>query len=154
MAPVEERFVSAADDPTMWLTANLLFAVGVGFTAAGLYVLARLFETGRARQLTRTGVVLNLFGAVVFVANAYYQVTLPEAATTGGEVPALFEAAMGGWLYASFLVFTLTSFASVSGALPTGSAMCPLGVFVSDLASLNLRHSHFWGTCHRWCSIS
>lgn len=96
MAPVEEQFVSVADDPTMWLIANLLFVVGVGFTAAGLYVLTRLFETRRARQLATAGVVLNLLGAIVFVANAYYRVTLPGSVTTGGEVPVLFEAAMGG----------------------------------------------------------
>lgn len=66
MGPVAEQYVDVENDPTMWLASHVLYLIGIGLTAVGLYVLAMLLKDTQSRRLAYTAVGVHLFAFATF----------------------------------------------------------------------------------------
>ena len=129
--PVAGQYADVENDPVMWLLSHVFYLVGIALTTGGLYVLATLFGAPRGRRLALAAVGVHALAFAAFAAGTYYRVTLPGS---GATVPALFEAAMSGWLYATYLYLTLGAFAVLGAALVAGSTSRRLGWYAIGLS--------------------
>ena len=134
-----EKIELIASHRTSWMLQHTLFLGGVIVTAMGLVVLATILRGTNARQFATDGLIAIVLATAVWAIATYFRVTVPaEEIVRTSDVPPLFLAALGGWMFVAFTVLTLGAFTVIGVALSQSGLLKRLGRIAAIVSGLML----------------
>lgn len=140
--PPQEWLRVIFDHPVLWQWANMLFISGVVLTILGLTLLTALFREAGDRAFSPVGLVAFAFGAVLWVINLAFRLSIdPWAAQETARTAVMpdFYVPLTLWTHALFVLYTILAFSALAmygGALLSTHILPPWVGWVSIVYSL------------------
>lgn len=105
------------DHPRLWQWANILFMSGVVVTILGLVMLTILLRDTGDRAFSQLGLVAFVFGAVLWVINLAFRLSIdPWAAQETARTAVMpdFYVPLTRWTHLLFVIYTVLAFSAMA----------------------------------------